>query len=117
LSKAAAVAAAFTAFGIFAQQELPPPLLGGPPSDVPVAVQVLRWRMLDSDVSALMFRSMDTLFTTRTVARSGPEWTLQRADRPLAFSYSWQGQTIPAEQTGRQSVTRVCVASRLRARA
>jgi len=75
-----------------AQQELPPPLVGGPPTNVPVAVQMLRWQMLDNSVSSLMFRSMDTLFTTRTVARSGPVWNLPRREQPLAFSYSWQGQ-------------------------
>lgn len=91
ISKATVVAAALTAFAVAGQQELPPPLRGGPPSDVPVAVQILRWRMLDSDVSSLMFRSMDTLFTTRTVARSGPSWVLPRADRPLAFSSSAWG--------------------------
>ena len=42
-----------------------------------MALQVLRWSMLDSNVNALMFRSMDTLFTTRTVARSGPVWNRQ----------------------------------------
>jgi CubicO group peptidase (beta-lactamase class C family) len=97
LSKATFVAAALASFAVFGQQELPPPLRGGPPSDVPVAVQTLRWHMLDSDVSSLMFRSMDTLFTTRTVARSGPVWALPRADRPLSFSYAWQGQTLAAE--------------------
>jgi CubicO group peptidase (beta-lactamase class C family) len=81
-----------------AQQTLPAPLRTGPPSDVPIAVQVLRWRMLDSDVNALMFRRMDDVFTTRTVARSGAVWTLPRADRALDFSYSWQGQTRPAEE-------------------
>ena len=98
LSKTAGVAAAFASLAVFGQQELPPPLRGGPPSDVPVAVQILRWHMLDSDVSSLMFRSMDTLFTTRTVARSGPVWALPRADRPLSLSYLWQGQTLAAEQ-------------------
>src|SRR5690606_40538976 len=96
LLKAAVVAAAFASFGVHAQQELPPPLRGGPPSDVPVAVQVLRWHMLNSGVSALTFRSMDSLFTTRTVARSGSVWQLPRGDRPLSFSYRWQGQTLPA---------------------
>jgi CubicO group peptidase (beta-lactamase class C family) len=81
-----------------AQQTLPTPLRTGPPSDVPVAVQILRWRMLDSDVNALMFRRMDDLFTTRTVARSGAVWTLPRADRALDFSYAWQGPTRPAEE-------------------
>lgn len=79
-----------------AQQELPEPLRIDPPSHVPVAVQVLRWQMLDNSVSALMFRSMDTLFTTRAVARSGAVWTLPRADQPLAFSYAWNGATYPA---------------------
>jgi CubicO group peptidase (beta-lactamase class C family) len=79
-----------------AQQVLPAPLVGGPPSQVPVAVQILRWHMLDNDVSSLAFRSMDTLFTTRAVPRSGPVWVLPHSDRPLEFSYRWQGQEIPA---------------------
>ena len=54
--------------------------------------------MLDGDVNSVMFRSMDTLFTTRTVARSGPVGTLPRSDRPLSFSYSWYGHTLAAEQ-------------------
>jgi hypothetical protein len=41
--------------------------------------------MLDSNVNALMFRSMDTLFTTRTVAHSGPVWNLRRNDHTLDF--------------------------------
>jgi CubicO group peptidase (beta-lactamase class C family) len=81
-----------------AQQLLPAPLQGGPPSEVPVAVQILRWHMLDTDVSALVFRSMDQIFTTRTVPRSGPVWNLPRNDRPLDFTYPWQGGNIPAEQ-------------------
>jgi CubicO group peptidase (beta-lactamase class C family) len=83
---------------VTAQQVLPAPLRGGPPSDVPVAVQVLRWHMLDANVSALAFRSMDQLFTTRTVPRGGRVWNLPRSDRPLDFTYSWQGGNVPAEQ-------------------
>src|SRR5687768_5775614 len=83
---------------IRAQQALPPPLQGGPPSDVPVAVQILRWHMLDNNVSALAFRSMDQMFTPRTVPRGGPVWNLPRSDRPLDFTYSWQGGSVPAEQ-------------------
>ncbi len=82
----------------FAQQVLPPPLAGGPPSEVPVAVQILRWHMLDNDVSSLMFRSMDSLFTTRTVARSGPVWQLPRDDHSLKADYQWQGQHYTAQQ-------------------
>lgn len=81
-----------------AQQVLPGPLAGGPPSDVPIAVQILRWHMLDNDVSSLTFRSMDTLFTTRTVARSGPVWALPHADRPLQVGYSWKGQNYSTQQ-------------------
>lgn len=97
LSVAALLAAAVFGFNANAQQELPEPLRVEPPSDVPVAVQILRWHMLDSDVSALTFRSMDELFTTRTVARAGPVWDLPRTDRPLDFTYTWDGETRPAE--------------------
>ena len=79
-----------------AQQALPAPLQGGQPSDVPIAVQNLRWHMLDGGVNSLMFRSMDTLFTTRTVARSGPVWTLPRADRAMDFTYSFNGKSHAA---------------------
>lgn len=81
-----------------AQQVLPAPLVGGAPSDVPIAVQILRWHMLDNDVSSLMFRSMDTLFTTRTVARSGPVWVLPHDDHALQVDYTWQGRHYTAEQ-------------------
>jgi CubicO group peptidase (beta-lactamase class C family) len=81
-----------------AQQVLPGPLAGGPPSDVPVAVQILRWHMLDNDVSSLAFRSMDTLFTTRSVPRGGPVWALPHDDHALDVSYSWQGQRYTAQQ-------------------
>jgi hypothetical protein len=63
---------------------------------VPVAVQILRWEMLESGVNSLMFRSMDVLFTTRTVARSGSVWHLPRSDQALDFTYRWQGETRPA---------------------
>jgi len=79
-----------------AQQALPPPLQGGQTSEVPVAVQILRWHMLDDNVNALMFRSIDQLFTTRSVARSGAVWQLPRNDQALDFTYSWQGTTRPA---------------------
>lgn len=85
-------------FQLNAQQVLPPPLqTDGPESDVPVAVQILRWHMLDNNVSPLMFREMDQLFTTRTVARSGPVWELPRRDHPLDFTYTWQEQRHDAD--------------------
>lgn len=90
------LAALLASATMLAQQPLPAPLQGGPPSDVPVAVQVLRWSMLDGNVNALAFRSMDTLFTTRTVARGGPVWNLRRNDHALDFTYRWRGQDHPA---------------------
>lgn len=85
-------------FNLRARQELPPQLLGGPPSDVPIAVQILRWHMNDADLNALMFRRMDDLFTTRAVARSGAVWVLPRGDHRLDFGYEWQGVTRPAAE-------------------
>src|SRR5688572_15094482 len=79
------------------QQELPPALRNGPPSGVPVALQLQRWHMLDSAVSARTFSSMDKLFDTRVVRRAGPVWGLPRAERTPDFSYVWQGQAYRAD--------------------
>ena len=89
---------AIAPLAVVAQQVLPTPLADGPPSDVPVAVQILRWHMLDNDVSSLAFRSMDTLFTTRTVPRGGAIWTLPREDRPLDVGYTFQGRPYTPQQ-------------------
>ncbi|KQM24933.1 hypothetical protein ASE57_15070 [Sphingomonas sp. Leaf11] len=80
-----------------AQQVLPPPLASGAKSDVPVAVQIARWHMLDGNINTLTFRSMETLFTTRTVAHSGPVWQLPRADHALDFTYQVKGQAVRAD--------------------
>ncbi len=90
-------AAMMVAAPVAAQQQLPVELAKGTPSDVPVAVQIARWHMLDRDINTLTFRSMDTLFTTRTVAHSGPIWALPRADHPLDFGYSFKGKTYRAD--------------------
>jgi CubicO group peptidase (beta-lactamase class C family) len=91
------VAAAMLPLVVAAQQSLPAPLQLQPASDVPVAVQILRWHMNDADLNALSFRSMEQIFTTRTVPRSGPVWRLPRADHALDFSYEWQGHRVAAE--------------------
>jgi len=80
------------------QQVLPPQLSGGAHSDVPIATQILRWHMLDGDVNALTFRSMDALFTTRSVPRAGPVWQIPHADHALDFTYAFQGQRYTPEQ-------------------
>jgi CubicO group peptidase (beta-lactamase class C family) len=95
LTTALAIAIALPAS---AQQVLPPPLTTGTKSDVPIALQIARWHMLDGDINSLTFRSMDTLFTTRTVPRSGPVWQLPRADHALDFTYSYKGTTYTPEQ-------------------
>ena len=92
-------------FNTTAQQSIPPPLIGGPPTDVPVAVQILRWNMLENDVSPLIFRNMDSLFTTRTVARSGPTWELPQHDHELDFTYHWQGKTFQANEIFERTYT------------
>lgn len=87
-----AVLGATLTAGASAQQQLPAPLqIESPATDVPVAVQLLRWHMLDNNVSPLLFRSMDTLFTTRTVARSGEVWQLPHSDNALDFRYTFDG--------------------------
>jgi hypothetical protein len=43
-----------------------------PQSQVTPAIQAVRWAMLDADVNALTFRSMDRIFDTRLVGRMGP---------------------------------------------
>lgn len=79
------------------QQVLPPQLTSGAHSDVPVAVQILRWHMLDPDVNSLTFRSMDRLFTIRKVPRSGPVWQIPREDHALNFTYQYDGRTYAAQ--------------------
>ena len=81
-----------------AQQQLPDPLAIEPPSDVPVALQLLRWEMLETEVNSLTFRTRDVLFDTRTVARGGPVWVLPRRDQALSFPYQWQGETVSANE-------------------
>src|SRR5690349_17371076 len=69
-----------------------------PASDVPPAVQQLRRAMLDPDVNTLTFHSMNRIFTTRTVARSGRVWLLPRSDHALDFTYAYQGRTFTPQQ-------------------
>ena len=93
-----ATAAVGAAQPSLAQDTLPPEIANGKPSDVPIAVQRLRWAMNDADVNALTFHSMDDLFTTRTVPRSGPVWHLPREDHALDFTYDFGGATYSPEQ-------------------
>ncbi len=85
--------------------QLPEPLRRGPPSNVPAALQWQRWRMLDADVNAVTFRSMESLFPVATVARSGPVWDLPRDEQALDFNYQWQGQSLPASSFAARTFT------------
>jgi len=69
-----------------------------PVSEVPFAIQQARRAMLDREVSTLTFHSMDQLFTTRTVGRSGPIWEIPRASHALDFSYEYMGHRYTPEQ-------------------
>lgn len=98
LAAAVSVSIGLTPGAALAQVELPEVLTEGTPSEVSNAIQLLRWRMNDADINALTFRSMDTLFTTRSVPRSGTVWQLERNDRPLTFTYAFDGQALTPEQ-------------------
>jgi CubicO group peptidase (beta-lactamase class C family) len=88
-AKAAAALIATLAVGL--------PAVAQTPSPVSRAVQEARRHMLDAEVNTLTFHNMDELFTTRTVPRSGPVWTLSKAEQPLAFSYTYEGKSYAAE--------------------
>ncbi|MBD0788345.1 serine hydrolase [Vibrio sp. Y2-5] len=69
----------------------------GPESEVSVALQNLRWSMLDKNVNSLTLRSMETLFTTRLVARSGVVSELPKSQSPMVVSYQFKGETYTTE--------------------
>lgn len=72
---------------------------------VPEALREARRHILDSNINTLTFRSMDSLFETREVARSGPVWRLPRQDRALDFSYSVRGETHRAAEFAERNRT------------
>lgn len=96
MAACATIVMALTTTPSIAQQVLPPQLAEGAKSEVPVAVQLLRWSMLDGAVNSLMFRNMQTLFTTRSVPRSGAVWQLPREDHELNFTYEVDGKVHQA---------------------
>lgn len=98
LAVTASAAVALTPGAALAEAELPAVLAAGKPSEVPTAVQLLRWRMNDAEINSLAFRNMDSLFTTRSVPRSGAVWRLERDDHPLDFRYTYDGQSYTPDQ-------------------
>lgn len=103
LTAAIALAGPASAQTAPATASAPPPAAkaedpGLAPSPVSPALQKLRWEMLNAPMNNLTFRNMDTLFTTRTVAHAGTPWALPRSDKPLDFTYSYDGATYTPEQ-------------------
>lgn len=93
-----AVACAPLGFVIAAAMPVHAMTAQSPTSGVPVALQEARRHMLDASVNTLTFRSMDQLFYTRQVSRSGPVWQLPRCDSDLNFQYTVGGQSYTPAQ-------------------
>lgn len=83
----------------FAQSSVDPKISAiGPKSEVPIAIQNARWKMLDADINTLTFRSMDTLFNHRKVSQSGRPSTFIRNDQPLNLRYNFEGKDYNSEE-------------------
>jgi CubicO group peptidase (beta-lactamase class C family) len=82
-----------------------PAMLDASLSAAPPGIIELRRRMLDSSVNTLTFRDMDQIFTTRTVPRAGPVWTLPADMGPLDFTYSFGGETRAPEDVLERTYT------------
>lgn len=68
----------------------------------PPAIQEARRHMLDANVNTLTFHSMDSLFSTRRVARGGTVRAFAKVQRPLDFSYEYKG----VKRTGEEALER-----------
>ncbi len=64
-------------------------LAGAQASD---SLQDARRHWLDANVNVLTFHSIDQLFPTRRVERSGTPWVLPHVERKLDFSYEYDGK-------------------------
>ncbi len=69
----------------------------GGESKVPVGILNARWVATQPGVNVLTFRHMDELFTTRKVPHSGAVYPLKHNDHTLNFTYTFNGETLPAE--------------------
>ncbi|HWT20819.1 MAG TPA: serine hydrolase [Variovorax sp.] len=78
-------------------QPMPAAPAGAPPSSVPIAIQQVRWQMLNPGINALTFRTMDQFFDTREVTRRGAVWQIPRRDTSLDFRYEFGGVAYAPE--------------------
>lgn len=69
----------------------------GPVSNVPVALQNLRWHMNDADINALTFQTMERIFTTRKVPNAGVVTPLPKSEKSLNISYAFAGKTYTSD--------------------
>ncbi len=105
-----ALTAAIVSPAALAEPTLPEALQNGAEaSDVSVTVQNLRWIMLEEPFNSLTFRSMDTLFSTRTVPHAGQPWMLPQESHALDFNYEFNGQTYSAEEGIERTYTNAIV--------
>ena len=81
------------------------PRLAPAQTTVPSTVQELRRHMLDAPVNSLTFHSMDQLFYTREVTRSGPVWTLPKRESAPDFRYSAGGSSYGAGEFADRTFT------------
>mgnify|MGYP001604150956 CR=1 FL=1 len=61
------------------------------------AIFELRRQLLNPWFMPIAFHSIDSIFDTRAVPRGEQSTPLPRADRPLDFSYQYDGKTIPLQ--------------------
>lgn len=74
-----------------------------------MAVQQVRWQMLNPGINALTFRAMDQFFDTREVRRRGTIWPIPRRDAPLDFHYTFEGVTYTPDDFLERSFTNALV--------
>ena len=74
-------------------------------STVSPALQQARRHMLDADINTLTFHSMNALFDTHAVTRSGPVWHLPREDHALDFEYRIGEQSVAGEEFAARTAT------------
>jgi CubicO group peptidase (beta-lactamase class C family) len=73
------------------------------------ALQGIRRHILDADVNALTFHSMDQIFNTRRVENGGAVWNLPTTIKPLRFSYNHGGRTFEASDALERTFTNALV--------
>lgn len=64
---------------------------------VPPALYSLRGAWADRDIMPLTLRHMNEIFPTRTVPHAGKAWAIPRNDKPLDFTYEFEGKIYQAE--------------------